>query len=164
MTGRILPPPDTEERRRSLLAGLLLEFQRGGPVDRDLQLRDDLLEEAVILLLSITHDYRQDVLDGLALSANPMMGIESQRTTPDQHQQENSLENQHQQITGYRDLTQAEIDLMNEIKAKGEELGALCAKVKATPEVDQRWAAIAVTHLQQGTMALTRAVAKPTTF
>ena len=28
------------------------------------------------------------------------------------------MENQHRKITGYRDLTQEEIDLMNEIKAE----------------------------------------------
>ena len=35
------------------------------------------------------------------------------------------MENQHKMITGYRDLTQAEIDLMNRIKKMGEEVGAL---------------------------------------
>jgi len=39
------------------------------------------------------------------------------------------MENQHQQIKGYRDLSQQEIDLMNEIKAKGEELRTLIAKI-----------------------------------
>lgn len=39
------------------------------------------------------------------------------------------MENQHRKITGYRELSQAEIDTMNEIKAKGEELRALVAKV-----------------------------------
>ena len=35
------------------------------------------------------------------------------------------MENQHRQIKGYRELTQVEIDLMNEIKTKGAELGNL---------------------------------------
>lgn len=39
------------------------------------------------------------------------------------------MENQHQKIKGYRDLSQVEIDLMNEIKAKGAELGALVEKL-----------------------------------
>lgn len=39
------------------------------------------------------------------------------------------MDNQHKKIKGYRDLSQAEIDLMNEIKAKGEELRALIAKI-----------------------------------
>lgn len=74
------------------------------------------------------------------------------------------MKNQHTQITGYRDLTQAEIDLINRIKAAGNELGQLCQDVKAVPGVDQRWAAIATSDLQTGLMALTRAVARPTTF
>ncbi len=32
------------------------------------------------------------------------------------------MENQHRKIKGYRELSQAEIDLMNRIKAKGAEL------------------------------------------
>lgn len=32
------------------------------------------------------------------------------------------MENQHQKIKGYRELNQEEIDLMNRIKTKGEEL------------------------------------------
>ncbi|HEX7906837.1 MAG TPA: hypothetical protein VF534_01925 [Paraburkholderia sp.] len=39
------------------------------------------------------------------------------------------MDNQHKKIKGYRDLSQAEIDLMNEIKAKGEELRTLVAKI-----------------------------------
>jgi len=74
------------------------------------------------------------------------------------------MENQHKHIKGYRDLTQAEIDLMNEIKAKSEELGALVDKVRATPGIDSRWVSIGATDLQTGMMALTRAVAQPTTF
>jgi hypothetical protein len=74
------------------------------------------------------------------------------------------MDNQHRQIKGYRELSQTEIDLMNEVKAKGEELGALVAKLRAAPEIDQRWVSIGATDLQTGLMALTRAVAKPTFF
>ena len=74
------------------------------------------------------------------------------------------MDNQHQMIKGYRDLSQEEIDAMNEIKAQGERLGALVEKLKATPGVDGRWVAIGATQLQQGVMSLVRSVAKPTTF
>lgn len=81
------------------------------------------------------------------------------------------MDNQHQKITGYRDLSQAEIDLMNEIKAEGEVIAKLCLKVRGQrdainnyPTTDMRWLSIAETHLQQGIMALVRSVAKPTTF
>jgi hypothetical protein len=86
------------------------------------------------------------------------------------------MENQHQKIIGYRDLSQPEIDLMNEGKALAEQVGAFVAKVSdhgirtygpdvtKSGDVDHRWLAIGRTHLQQGFMAVTRAIAKPTTF
>lgn len=99
------------------------------------------------------------------------------------------MKDQHTKINGYRDLSQAEIDLMNKIKDKGKELEALVEEVRQhansqyeaakriaatssnVSELDRladaqppRWASIAETNLQQGLMALTRAVAQPTTF
>lgn len=73
------------------------------------------------------------------------------------------MENQHRLIKGYRDLSETEIATMNEIKDAGEELSRLYDRVLEAGG-DPRWAAIGRTHLQQGLMALTRAVAKPTTF
>ena len=67
-------------------------------------------------------------------------------------------------ITGYRQLNEAEAALMNEIKARGVELGDLVQKLRATDGLDQRWVSIGATDLQTGLMALTRGVAKPTTF
>ncbi|MCY1304981.1 hypothetical protein D9M68_159090 [compost metagenome] len=74
------------------------------------------------------------------------------------------MENQHRQIKGYRELSQAEIDLMNEIKTKGAELGELVAKLRQQEGLDQRWISIGATDLQTGLMALTRGVAQPTFF
>lgn len=101
------------------------------------------------------------------------------------------MENQHRKISGYRDLNEYEIDLMNRIKAKGSELLDLqievyqnavrmqqaaslaCDQPDATDEVEgnelrrilaaepQRWAAIGKTDIQTGVMALVRAVAQP---
>ncbi|WP_047472539.1 Acb2/Tad1 domain-containing protein [Delftia sp. ZNC0008] len=71
---------------------------------------------------------------------------------------------QQPKITGYRQLTEAEAALMNEIKAQGVVLGELVERLRAAPDVDGRWAAIGATDLQTGLMALTRAVARPTTF
>lgn len=74
------------------------------------------------------------------------------------------MENQHRHIKGYRELTQVEIDLMNEIKTKGAELGALVDKLRNTSGIDQRWVSIGATDFQTGLMALTRSVAQPTFF
>ncbi|WP_068315775.1 DUF7681 family protein [Polycladidibacter hongkongensis] len=74
------------------------------------------------------------------------------------------MDNQHRKIKGYRELSQDEIDLMNEIKIKGKELGELTEKLFSSDAIDKRWLAIGTTNLQQGLMALTRSVAKPDFF
>lgn len=73
------------------------------------------------------------------------------------------MENQHQQIKGYRDLSQDEINLMNEVKEMAIKCEQLCDKLGKTP-VDQRWLAIAKTELQRSFMFLIRSIAKPETF
>lgn len=75
------------------------------------------------------------------------------------------MENQHRAIKGYRELNESEIAAMNEIKMKGAELEQLILKMEESSlEADKRWISIGKTHLQQGLMALTRAIAKPTFF
>lgn len=74
------------------------------------------------------------------------------------------MQDQHLRITGYRDLAQDEIDLMNETKAAAVAVGALCEKLSDTAGVDRRWVSIAKTDLQKGFMALTRSIAQPTSF
>lgn len=74
------------------------------------------------------------------------------------------MDNQHRKIKGYRELSQSEIDMMNEIKAKGAEIGELVAKLRAQEGLDQRWIIIGGAHMQEGLMALTRGVAQPTFF
>ena len=74
------------------------------------------------------------------------------------------MDNQHRHIKGYRELNAEEILTMNEIKARGEEISALVDLLRRSEEYDQRWISIGQTHLQQGIMALVRAIAKPETF
>lgn len=101
------------------------------------------------------------------------------------------MENQHRKIKGYRELSQAEIDLMNEVKEMGVKLGELHAKVvdhliaQSADAVNalsngedgaqeenerqiqaeaKRWSSIAKTDLQTGLMALTRSIAQPGFF
>lgn len=74
------------------------------------------------------------------------------------------MDNQHREITGYRELSREEIDLMNMVKGLACTVGAELQIVADSPGVDQRWVAIARTELQQGFMALTRAIAKPNSF
>jgi hypothetical protein len=75
------------------------------------------------------------------------------------------VDNQHQKIKGYRDLSEAEIADMNEAKGLAEQVGDLCKKFEMErPNVDKRWLAIAKTDLQKGFMALVRSIARPETF
>lgn len=104
------------------------------------------------------------------------------------------MDNQHRQIKGYRELSEADIALMNKIKEFGPPLEKIIAEVldrvyvqrheKPAADMDadasvefmrskqehfdrvqpERRALIARTHFQEGLMALTRAVAQPTFF
>ena len=74
------------------------------------------------------------------------------------------MENQHREIKGYRELNQGEIDAMNHVKEIGAMLGDVVAAMRSKETLDQRWVSIGATHLQEGLMALTRAIAKPTFF
>lgn len=67
-------------------------------------------------------------------------------------------------ISGYRTLTPDEIDVINAIKEIGSGLAAMITELSERPEIDKRWLGIAATHLQQGLMAATRSVARPTSF
>ncbi len=92
-------------------------------------------------------------------------------------------------VKGYRALSQVEVDLMNVIKAEGETLDTMVKQVQGhlllqrrdaarlspitasdaeltrlSKAESERWTALARTHLQEGLMALTRAVAQPSSF
>lgn len=76
----------------------------------------------------------------------------------------NMMKDQHQFIKGYRDLTETEIEAINEIKTYGTMLGDLVEKLRSADGLDQRWVSIGATDLQTGLMALIRAIAQPTLF
>lgn len=74
------------------------------------------------------------------------------------------MDNQHMKITGYRDLSQEEIDLMNEGKALAEQCGNYIEKLSSLEAADKRAVAIGKTNLQQGFMWAIRGIARPETF
>lgn len=78
--------------------------------------------------------------------------------------QDSEQKAQQAKITGYRTLSVDEIDLMNQVKAEGIVIGDLVNKLQGIGTLDQRWVSIGKTDLQTGLMALTRAIAQPTTF
>jgi hypothetical protein len=67
-------------------------------------------------------------------------------------------------ITGYRPLTAGEIHWINRVKEKAQEVGYLLDEIRLHGDPDPRWLAIGKTHLQQGFMAIGRAIAKPEGF
>lgn len=95
------------------------------------------------------------------------------------------MDNQHRKISGYRELDQEEIDLMNRVKALGPAIEGVIVAVRvfienqktrgslfeqdavlarhedATPE---RFVALAENDFQTALMYLTRSVAQPTFF
>lgn len=71
------------------------------------------------------------------------------------------MDNQHKKISGYRDLSQSEIDGMNSIKSLEAEVGALFQQIQGIQDIDGRSMALAKTNLQQGFMWFVRAIAKP---
>lgn len=88
------------------------------------------------------------------------------------------MENQHRLIKGFRDLSAAEIGLMNEVKELAERVGQLVEKLRTSDYMgstndplleirataDPRCVAHARTQLQDGFMWLSRSVAKPESF
>jgi hypothetical protein len=96
------------------------------------------------------------------------------------------MKDQHTKISGYRELSQEEIDLMNRIKAFGPDLEKLCedlfeyhenqlaqAEMNRDLGIEYKrimdasptwWRNEGRMHLQQGLMFLTRSVAQPTFF
>jgi len=76
------------------------------------------------------------------------------------------VDNQHKQISGYRDLSQQEIDDMNGLKRMEEDIIVTLDTLIAQYEMyntgqSVRWLRIAKTDIQTGFMAAIRAVAKP---
>lgn len=83
-------------------------------------------------------------------------------------------------IKGYRQLSALELELTNKVKAHAEETHKLIEELETyakdraevrfkdgpplTPFLDPRWLSIGRTNLQQGFMALVRAITKPETF
>lgn len=86
------------------------------------------------------------------------------------------MDNQHRKISGYRELTQQEIDLMNEAKGLEAQCLALHQKIanhlgdqaldpsdhkRLEASQGKRWCAIARTDIETGFMALVRSIAQP---
>ena len=92
------------------------------------------------------------------------------------------MDNQHRKISGYRELSRAEIDLMNKVKALGPQIESVMLEVKAHVQKQrdavsndeelarlnaaepEKWVNWASDSMQSALMQATRAVAQPTFF
>ena len=84
-----------------------------------------------------------------------------------ENKKRDSMDNQHKKIKGYRDLSQAEIDLMNESKEIAEKVGILIDKLEFSADqlkLDTTWLELGKRDLQTGFMKVIRSIAQPTTF
>lgn len=80
------------------------------------------------------------------------------------------MENQHKMIKGYRNLTKAEIDLMNEVKSAGNDIKDILLQIESIQKGNKdnidyeqhvECIASAKEHLRIGIMMLVRSVALP---
>lgn len=87
------------------------------------------------------------------------------------------MENQHRKIKNYRELSQDEIDLMNEAKELEAQVLSFISRVRGKLNHDERldtetkeriheagahrWLAIGQTDIETGFMAITRSIAQP---
>jgi hypothetical protein len=71
------------------------------------------------------------------------------------------VDNQHKLIAGYRDLTQGEIDLINEWKQIELLLDTQLNQLEVRHTAQGRWNAMARTHLETGVMYAIKALACP---
>lgn len=71
------------------------------------------------------------------------------------------MDNQHKKISGYRELSQSEIDGMNSIKALDADAGELFKQTGQIERSDPRLLALAKSNVQQGFMWFVRSIAKP---
>jgi hypothetical protein len=64
-------------------------------------------------------------------------------------------------IKGYRELTEQDIEQINDMKDLEQVLLTCINAMSKVQEFDQRWVSIGRTHIEQGFMALVRAIARP---
>lgn len=64
-------------------------------------------------------------------------------------------------VKGYRELTQSDVDLVNELKEAEAAYAAVWKKVKNAPGTDQRMIALARSYMETAAMWAARSVFQP---
>lgn len=71
------------------------------------------------------------------------------------------MDNQHKKISGYRDLSQVEIDQMNVVKKLEAKFNRMIDDMRGNSSLDQRQVALAATAGAFAFMRAVRAIAQP---
>lgn len=71
------------------------------------------------------------------------------------------MKDQHTKISGYRDLSQVEIDQMNVVKALEAKFNRMIDDMRGNSSLDQRHVALAATAGEDAFMRAVRAIAQP---
>jgi hypothetical protein len=64
-------------------------------------------------------------------------------------------------VKGYQEQTDQNVSMVNRNKEIEETILRVMDTMRMMPDIDQRWLAIGRTHIEQGFMAMNRAVFKP---
>jgi hypothetical protein len=65
-------------------------------------------------------------------------------------------------VAGYTGQTTERVDLVNMNKRMEEAVLRVLDDLATAPEIDRRWLAVGRTHIEQGFMAINRAIFQPT--
>lgn len=71
------------------------------------------------------------------------------------------MDNQHKKISGYRDLSQVEIDQMNVVKKLEAKFNRMIDDMRGNSSLDHRQVALAATTGEGAFMRAVRAIAQP---
>lgn len=76
------------------------------------------------------------------------------------------MDNQHRYTEGYKELTQEEINTMNDIKRMANSLGNLIESLRDRDGVaiNELWLSIGKEDIQKGVMGVVRAITQPKSF
>ena len=65
-------------------------------------------------------------------------------------------------VAGYTEQPTDAVELVNENKQLEEIVLRVIDDLRVVPRIDQRWLSVGATHIEQGFMALNRAIFRPT--
>lgn len=93
-----------------------------------------------------------------------MMDLDATLTDEEARLMEKIIAERTAHIIGYRNLSETEVALVNEVKLKAEEVSQLLSRLGKLGGLDPRWLAAGTLDLQKGFMSVVRSITRPTSF